>query len=70
MGVDFTKVPPPVEGAKSTRRQLPVAAVRRLVALLARQAARKVIGSGDAPSSNSNSKDGRHKPVHLHRGVP
>jgi len=46
MARDFTKTAPPIEGATSPRRQ---AAIRRLVGLLARQAACEVIASDAAP---------------------
>jgi len=67
MATDFANAPPPIEGASSPRQQTPVTAIRRLVSLLARQAAREAIASGVELSPKNTRNAGAKKP---NRPVP
>ena len=46
MATDFANAPPPIEGTSTPRQRTPAAAIRRLVGVLARQAAREAVTSG------------------------
>lgn len=58
MATDLPKALPPSEGISSPKARAKKHALKRLVHLLARQAAREVIASGVALSPNSTKNDG------------